>query len=549
MRHDRARVAYRQTGTEQAMERWIHVDLKTLVPTPDALMRDISEWAKRGATGVVFEWENVFPYPGFGQILRQDAYSPEEVTRVLDHCRSLGLKAIPLVQTFGHVEWCLAHEAHASLREFEDTPGQIRACDEQAWAVLNAWLGAVIEAHHDSPYVHLGADEAWRLHEVDRPDCSAKREGAAAVFLRHMQPLIEQVLAAGKRPIIWADMVLKHPEAIGDFPRELIFCDWLYSQTSEYASGVHGWGLGRVDAESYGELPENRKALFEKYWRMDAEDFPAQFYQFPYLPFLRDRGFDVVACPATLYARDGIAGPQLVPSRANARGWLQAAHRFGGLGALNTCWAVRGALRERARTGHRAFLLLGQDPASMPDDAAVSEMCWRHIAGDRAAEVAAVVDRLAPPGDLFSRTSARTFDPQTRSHASKPYNERLSEAGNTLAELPDDAPETLERLDVRDRAAAAEKTLGPLAQSSDEAQAWLLAAGEAAIRADLWLAARGKVRGVPPSVNLAELGERVRRQADRVEAFMTGRYQPEEVKIVRDDRYAGVLWVIKQLAD
>jgi len=526
------------------MELWIHVDMKCLAPTPDALARDIAEWAAQGATGVVFEWENMFPYPGFEDAVRRDAYTPAEVGRILGCCKEHGLKAVPLVQTFGHVEWCLSQARYAGLREFADEPKQIRACDGKSWDVLRAWVAALIEAHADCPYIHLGADEAWKLRDVDRPECSAKREGASAVFLRHMKPLFDQVLAAGKRPIIWADMVLRHPEQMGDFPKEVVFCDWLYSQTSEYDAAVHGWDLGRIAADTYEALPARAKELFGRYWRMDAQDFPARFYQFPYLPFLRDRGFDVIAGPSTLYAGNSFAGTNLPRARANQRGWLNAAQRFGGLGALNTCWAVRGALREGTRTGHRAFLFMGRQAADMPGDREVSEACWRPSAGAAAARVAEAVDGLAPCVDPFSRTAPLSFDAVTRTHRPVGYDQRLATFGEAMSKIEDGNPEVEAHQAAQERAARAEAALAPLAESSDEARAWLLGAREAGLRAELWLAVRRKARGQSTSADLDRLAERFRKQAAAVAEFMTGRYRPAEVHVVREDRYESTLRLI-----
>ena len=97
-------------------------------------------WAKERATGVVFEWENAFPYPGMEPALRPDAYTPEEVTNILDCCRSNGLKAVPLMQTLGHLQWCLAQPAFRELREFDETDAQIRACDSRSWDLLQNCL-------------------------------------------------------------------------------------------------------------------------------------------------------------------------------------------------------------------------------------------------------------------------------------------------------------------------------------------------------------------------------------------------------------------------
>lgn len=532
---------------ERTLELWIHVDLKCLAPTPAALMRQISGWAAEGATGIVFEWENMFPYAGFAAAVRKDAYTPKQVAAILDHCRALGLKAIPLVQTLGHVEWCLSHPLYVGLREFEDTPGQIRACDERSYRVLKSWIADLLAAHHDSPYVHLGADEAWRLKEIDRPECSSRKEGASAVFLRHMKPLFRQVIEAGKRPIIWADMVLSHPECLDEFPRELVFCDWLYNQTSDYAPSVHGWGMPPVTAENYLSVPDEKKKHFEQYWRGESSDFPARFYQFPYLPFLRDRGFDVIGSPATICMGYSLAGPRLVEVRANERGWLNAAHRFGGLGVLNTCWAVRGALRETTLAGHRAFLIQGKAAPSIPPDSAVAAESWRAAAGDEAEQTASAIDRLAPPADIFANTEPLLFDVQARTHRPKPYDARLQTLMEELPKLHDDDPEVLERLGAVERAARAEAVLGHVASDSEEMLAWRLGAAEVGIRADFWLGARERAlgRAVP---HPDRLGRRIRSQADAVAAFMKNRYLPAELAMVRKDRYNGLLRLLDILS-
>ena len=531
------------------MELWIHVDLKCLAPTPAALRNDIAGWADAGATGVVFEWENMFPYPGFEDAVRGDAYTPEDVTEILDCCRSHGLSPVPLVQTFGHVEWFLSHKAHGSLREFPDSAQQIRACDERSWQVLKAWLAALLEAHHDSPYVHLGADEAWGLTKIDRPECSAQREGPSSVFLRHMQPLFDQVLAAGKRPIIWADMLLRHPEEIDRFPKEVVFCDWLYSQTAEYGPDLQVWGTGRFTPDGYDRVSARERQWYEKYWRMDSAKFPGEFYQFPYTPFLRDHGFDTISAPATLYAANSFAGTNVPKARANERGWLGAARRFGGLGALNTCWAVRGALRETSRTGHRAFLIQGAAIDNMPADHEVSVACWQHLAQDRAAEVAEAVDGLAPAVNVFSKSAPTEFDTGFGTHRPVHFDRRLDMYRENLAAVEDDDPAVAEHQDARERAARTEAALADLAESSEEAEAWLLGARESGIRAELWLAARDQARGAKGEIDLDGLAASVRRQSAHMADFMTERYQPGEVQVVREDRYHSTIRLIRRLGE
>jgi len=525
------------------MQLWIHVDLKALAPSLPALLRAIDGWADQGASGVVFEWENVFPYPGFEAAVRPGAYTRADIQAIVGRCRSRGLLAVPLVQTLGHLEWFLSHGQWAGLREFPDSHDQIRACDERSWAVIRSWLTALMEAHGDCPFVHLGADEAWRLHEVDRPDCSSAREGSAAVFLRHMAPIFQQVLAAGKRPVLWADMVLRHPDRMADFPREAVFCDWLYSQTREHDAMVQVWGIGAVGAARLGDVPAAARERYEKYWRLGAQDYPRQFYQFPYTPFLRDHGFDVWVGPATLYAANSVCGPRLPAARANGREWLKAGRRFGALGALNTCWAVRGALRECTKAGHKAFLMNGQNKDL--DDAQVARACcsW---AGDDAAGVAEALDGLNACVDMFSLAAPTYFDSVTRTHRPVGYAARLDGARQKLAELTENDPQVADRRAALERAARAEAVLAPLAGRAEEAQAWLLTARESALRAELWLAAWNRARGGARSPR-PELAGRLLQQAADVDAFMRDRYLAVDAASVRQDRYESSLALLRQL--
>ncbi|TVR60571.1 MAG: hypothetical protein EA426_04760 [Spirochaetaceae bacterium] len=530
------------------MELWIHVDFKYMPPTVESLINDIENWAAEGATGVVFEWENMFPYPGLGSAVRADAYTPGDVRLILDACRAVGLAAVPLVQTLGHLEWLLEHEEFRRFREFDEDPRQIKACDGEARAILTRKIAALLEAHYDSEYVHLGADEAYGLEKIDRSGCSSVAEGAGTVFLRHIAPLLEQVEAAGKRPIIWADMPLHHPENIAEYPQNVVFCDWLYSQTSDHASSLHDWELGRVEADRYALVPEYRRGLFEPYWSIGAREFPGEFYQFPYTPYLRDSGYDVVVGPSTLYAGNALSAQDLPNARANARGWLGAARRFGAIGALNTCWAIRGAFREVTNAGHRAFLRLGTQTEDAQDDATLSAACWRGIAGDDAPAVAKLIDGLAPPVDELSSTRPIVFDAARRTHRPRAYDERWESLRETLAALDPGDPDVEQHEAAADRGRRTAETLAAFGSEHEQLRAWELAARETALRAEVWLAAWRKARTRPHRESLDRLATEIDAQAGLIERFMTGRYMASDRELVLEDRYGSLSRLLKLMA-
>ncbi len=532
------------------MELWIHLDCKYMPPTVASLKKDIEQWAAYGATGIVFEWENMYPYPGLGDVVRDDAYSQDDVEDIIAHCVYKGLKPIPLVQTLGHLEWLLSSNKYRHLREFEGYPQMIRACDEEGLAILENKIKALIQTHSDSPYIHLGADEAWFLHEVDRPGCSSVSEGPCRVFLRHMKPLFDLAIQHGKRPIIWADMPLRHPSNLDDFPDELIFCDWRYHQTSEHnTEGCHCWGEKMVTPQNLSDIPPEKRHLFEKYWSIGTADFPDEFYQFPYTPFLRDRGYDVVVGPSTLYAGFALAAPELPAARANEREWLRAADRFGAVGALNTCWAVRGTHREVTRVGHRAFLIQGTRINSLPGDQQISTDCWSEFSPDQAKILAELTDDLCPPVDILSCTKPLQFDNRYKTHRPADARERIDSVKDFFARLNDGNRELDRHQSAVKRAWKTAERLSAIGSENDEVRAWVLAARETAIRAEAWIAAfHAEINGRKKCpYSIPDLLRKIDEQAEKVSVFMQGKYMESDISLVTTDRYGELKKLIIQL--
>ena len=83
-------------------KRLIHFDLKGAPPTVDYALKVLTLAKDLGATGVLMEYEDMFPFEGkLANVSAFNAYSKADVTRMLDKCRELELEVMPLVQTFG----------------------------------------------------------------------------------------------------------------------------------------------------------------------------------------------------------------------------------------------------------------------------------------------------------------------------------------------------------------------------------------------------------------------------------------------------------------
>ncbi|XP_066560973.1 hexosaminidase D isoform X2 [Amia ocellicauda] len=158
------------------------------------------------------EYEDMFPYEGRLEVLRAtNAYSPDEIKQILDLAKSNGLEVIPLVQTFGHMEFVLKHQQFSSLREVSCTPNAINPHKEQSLELLQCLTDQVMALHPEAQCLHIGADEVHLLGSGEESQEWLKVQGnnLDKLFVSHVKKVAERVLSAHPHLtlIIWDDML------------------------------------------------------------------------------------------------------------------------------------------------------------------------------------------------------------------------------------------------------------------------------------------------------------------------------------------------------
>ena len=119
------------------LERIIHIDLKGAPPKPEYFKEFIPLIKKYGATGILIEYEDMFPYTGRLEVVKHgNAYSKDDVKMILQLAKDNNLSVMPLVQTYGHLEWLLKHKNFAHLREHPEFPQVISPCIEESYDVI-----------------------------------------------------------------------------------------------------------------------------------------------------------------------------------------------------------------------------------------------------------------------------------------------------------------------------------------------------------------------------------------------------------------------------
>ncbi|XP_075222882.1 hexosaminidase D-like isoform X1 [Lycorma delicatula] len=211
-------------------KRLLHLDLKGAPPLVSYLKRILPLAKELGATGVLLEWEDMFPWTNtLSPLAARNAYSRQEVLDIIETAVSYQLEVIPLVQTFGHVEFVLKHAEFAHLREVAKSAQALCPSLNSSLDLVYQMIDQVMEVHKGISYFHIGCDEVFHMGECVR--CRA--QSREKLFLNHVSHVAEYVRNKfpDTVPIIWDDMLRHIPPVsldsfhIGELVEPMI---WVY---------------------------------------------------------------------------------------------------------------------------------------------------------------------------------------------------------------------------------------------------------------------------------------------------------------------------------
>ncbi|XP_053426993.1 hexosaminidase D [Nycticebus coucang] len=197
--------------------RLVHLDLKGAPPKVSYLSKVFPLFRALGANGLLVEYEDMFPYEGPLRLLRaKHAYSPSEIKEILQLARMNELEVVPLVQTFGHMEFVLKHLAFAHLREVAPFPNTLNPHEAESLALVGAMIDQVLEQHPETQRLHIGCDEVYYLGEgeASRQWLRQEQNSKVKLCLSHIRAVASHVRTWHPRitPLVWDDMLRDMPQ-------------------------------------------------------------------------------------------------------------------------------------------------------------------------------------------------------------------------------------------------------------------------------------------------------------------------------------------------
>jgi hypothetical protein len=288
--------------------RGYHLDIaRGGVPTVDTFKK-ILKWLyllKFNYFAIYFE--DLFPWKKYPQIGRhRGKLTEEELKEIVAYGKNLGIEVFPSLELSGHMEHILSLPEFQNFSEWHrPAEGCLDLSSKEATEFTYDLLKEATE-FSTSKYVHIGGDETWALGRGKSLNKTWKFEGPKLYELHHRN-MVEIVKKAGKKPILWGDMI-----------------------SGMYLSG---------DATKWAEAIESPiwKEVLVANWDYDAR--PSQHFKDKIKTF-QDRGIQQIAAP-------GLSNwnkyyPNFQTALENLKNFLSAARETDIQGFMITAWGDDG---------------------------------------------------------------------------------------------------------------------------------------------------------------------------------------------------------------
>ncbi|XP_077283958.1 hexosaminidase D-like isoform X2 [Arctopsyche grandis] len=192
-------------------QKLVHLDLKGAPPKLKYLTSLLKDLQKAGATGLLIEYEDMFPYENNLEVIRAgNAYNKIELQTFLEVAKSYDFEVIPLVQTFGHLEYVLKLKEFRYLREIDSFPDSICPSRNRSLEVIADIIDQIITFHSkimDLKWIHLGCDEVYHINRCSK--CQHRNMTTRQLFVNHVTEIVTYVKMRHPHltPLIWDDML------------------------------------------------------------------------------------------------------------------------------------------------------------------------------------------------------------------------------------------------------------------------------------------------------------------------------------------------------
>ncbi len=176
--------------------------------------------------------EHTFQFPRHPKIgAGCGSLSNQDMLELDSFCRARHVELMPNLQSFGHARNTLLIPEYQHLAETE-LLWTLSPAFEETYTLLDELYADMLPAFTSTTF-NVDCDETYDLGQ-GASKALADEIGVGRVYLNHILRVRELAARYRRRIQVWGDILLHHPELIGELPDDVVLLDWHYHPAGEY---------------------------------------------------------------------------------------------------------------------------------------------------------------------------------------------------------------------------------------------------------------------------------------------------------------------------
>ena len=206
------------------------------VPTLETLKALVDKMAYCKLNSLQLYVEHTYEFKEYADSIgRTGCLTAEEIRALDDYCYDNFIELIPSLSTFGHLFELLQKDRYKHLRELASYNDEeqfwigrmlhhtIDPTNPESFELVKSLIDQYMPLFRSDKF-NICCDETFDL-EIGRH----KGMDTGKLYTDFVLKLIEYVQSKGKKVMMWADILLKHPEQVTNLPKDVIFLNWDYA--------------------------------------------------------------------------------------------------------------------------------------------------------------------------------------------------------------------------------------------------------------------------------------------------------------------------------
>lgn len=188
--------------------------------------------------GFSYEYKNIKEALADKNYLTQEEYLEVEKYAIEKY-----IDFVPNQNGFGHMSDWLALDKFKELAECPDgfeiwgskrPPSTLDPTNPKSFELVKQMYEEMIP-FTKSKYFNMNFDEPYELgHRKSKQECL--KTSTEDVYIEYLEKLANVVRKYNKTPMIWGDVLVKHPDKISKLSKDIVFIDWGYNKAYDFVN-------------------------------------------------------------------------------------------------------------------------------------------------------------------------------------------------------------------------------------------------------------------------------------------------------------------------